>query len=226
MVGMAGGGMMSLTEASRLLGVGSEQVRRYVRRGLLPAAKIANAWLLPAADVHALASCPPRAGRPLSQTAAWRSIFAASVMFDDPNRYANRGALSRHTGGAGMIAALLARSDVVVSGMHAASVYVDMLDPLADAAQIYVEEGLAARSGNNHPIHAMAADPLGRVLVRAVRPEAWHNLRAHCTPAGETHATLPVSSLCAPGAAVALDLCNSPHPREQRVAGAIIENLP
>ena len=47
--------MVSLADAARVLGVGAEQVRRYVRRGLLPAVKIAHVWVLPAADVYALA---------------------------------------------------------------------------------------------------------------------------------------------------------------------------
>ena len=100
--------MLSLAEASHVLGVGPEQVRCYLHRGLLPAAKIANAWVLPAAEVHALAEVPPRGGRPLSQAAAWRSILAGSVDFDDPCSYANRGVLARYSGGSGMVAALLA----------------------------------------------------------------------------------------------------------------------
>ena len=82
--------MLSLAEASRVLGVGPEQVRRYLHRGLLPAAKIANAWVLPAAEVHALAEAPPRGGRPLSQAAAWRNILGGSVDFGRPGRSRTR----------------------------------------------------------------------------------------------------------------------------------------
>lgn len=60
--------MMSLAEAGRVLGIGAEQVRRYLHRGLLPAAKIANVWVLPAAEVHALAEAPPRGGPPAVTT--------------------------------------------------------------------------------------------------------------------------------------------------------------
>ena len=94
---MGGNGMVSLTEAASGLGVAAEQVRRYVRRGLLPATKIANA------------------------------------------------------------------------------------------------------------------------------PDNWRVLRAHSAAVDKPHRTLAAGSLCAPAAAVALDLCASRNPREQRVADAIIE---
>ena len=217
--------MMSLAEAGRVLDVGPEQVRRYLHRGLLPAVKIANAWILPAAEVHALAEAPPRGGRPLSEAAAWRSILAGSADFDDPHRYANRGVLTRYSGGAGMVSALLASPDVVVSGMHAAAVYVDLLDPLPDEAQIYIEEGWQQRAESLHPLRGLAADPLGRVLVRVLSPDSWAVLQAHCAAAAPPKRPRGVAPLVAPAAAVALDLCASPHPREQRVADAIIEGL-
>ena len=194
-------------------------------RGLLPAAKIANAWVLPAAEVHALAEVPPRGGRPLSQAAAWRSILAGSVDFDDPCRYANRGVLARYSGGAGMVAVLLGCPDVVVSGMHAAGAYVDLLDPLPDEAQVYIEEGWQQRAGSRHPMRGLAADPLGRVLVRALSPDNWRILREHSAAAGPLQRQGSEVPHVAPAAAVALDLCVSPHPREQRVADAIIEGL-
>ena len=217
--------MFSLAEASRVLGVGPEQVRRYLHRGLLPAAKIANAWVLPAAEVHVLAEAPPRGGRPLSQAAAWRSILAGSVDFDDPCRYANRGVLVRCSGGTGMVSALLGCPDVVVSGMHAAGAYVDLLDPLPDEAHVYIEDGWPQRADSRHPMRGLAADPLGRVLARALSPDNWHTLRAHSAAARPLQRQGSEGPLLAPAAAVALDLCVSPHPREQRVADAIIEEL-
>lgn len=216
--------MMSLAEAAHVLGVGAEQVRRYLHRGLLPAAKIANAWVLPIAEVHALAEAPPRGGRPLSQAAAWRSILAASVDFDDPHRYENRGGLARYSAGSGMVSSLLASSEVVVSGMHAAAEYVDMLDPLADEAQLYIEQGWQQRLGAQHPMRGLAASPLGRIQVRAVAESSWEALR-ECSGVAAVRAAENGAGLVAPAPAVALDLCVSPHPREQRVGGAIIESL-
>ena len=216
--------MMSLAEAGRVLGVGAEQVRRYLHRGLLPAARVANAWLLPAGEVHALAAAPPRGGRPLSEAAAWRDILAGSVDFDDPHRYVNRGALSRYSAGSGMVAALLASPDVAVGGMHAAAAYADMLDPLADEAHLYIEQGWQQRLERPHPMYGLGADPLGRVLVRSVSADGWRSLRARCA-AGAVRRAAGGAGVVAPGSVVALDLCVSPHPREQRVAEAIIESF-
>ena len=220
--------MLSLAEAGRKLNVCPEQVRRYLHRGLLPAAKIANAWVLPAAEVHALAEAPPRGGRPLSQAAAWRSILAGSVDFDDPCSYVNRGVLARYSGGSGMVTALLASPDLIVSGMHAAAAYVDLLDPQPDEAQVYIEEGWQQRADGQHPMRGLAPDPLGRVLVRALSSDNWGILRAHCVEAGSVRGPgrgERGERLVVPAAAVALDLCASPHPREQRVADAIIEGF-
>ena len=215
---------MSLAEAGRVLGVGAEQVRRYLHRGLLPAARIANAWLLPAGEVHALAESPPRGGRPLSEAAAWRDIFAESIDFDDPHRYVNRGALGRYSAGSGMVSALLASPDVAVSGMHAAANYVDMLDPLADEAHFYIEQNWQQRLAHPHPMHGLASNQLGRVLVRSVSGDSWRLLQARSV-AGAIRLADNGAGVIAPAAVVALDLCVSPHPREQRVATAIIESL-
>ena len=215
---------MSLAEAGRVLGVGAEQVRRYLHRGLLPAARVANAWLLPAGEVHALAGAPPRGGRPLSEAAAWRDIFAESIDFEDPHRYVNRGALGRYSAGSGMVSALLASPDVAVSGVHAAANYVDMLDPLADEAHFYIEQDWQQRLEHPHPMYGLAPDQLGRVLVRSVSADSWRLLQARSV-AGAVRRADSGAGVIAPAAVVALDLCVSPHPREQRVAAAIIESL-
>ena len=222
-VGMAGIGMVSLVEAARVLGVGAEQVRRYIACGLLPAAKIAHVWVLPAADVYALAEAPPRTGRPLAQETAWRIIIGGDIDLEDPHRYTKWGSMRRYTAGTGMIADLLANPDVVVSGAHAAPSYVDLLAPLADEAQVYISAGgllddTAAASG-------LAAYPLGRVQLRAVSSACWDVLRARSVPAAVPHPTLPAGMLCAPPAAVVLDLWCSPHPREQRLAEEIANNF-
>ena len=160
----------------------------------------------------------------MSQAAAWRSILAASVDFDDPHRYENRGALARYSAGSGMVSALLGCAEVVVSGMHAAAAYADMLDPLADEAHLYIEEGWQQRLGPRHPMRGLAPSPLGRVLVRAVSGPNWEALRERSVAAAMRGAHNG-SGLVAPAPAVALDLCVSPHPREQQVAGAIIASL-
>ena len=74
-------------------------------------------------------------------------------------------------------------------------------------------------------MRGLAADPLGRVLVRVLSPDNWRILRARSAAAGPLQRQGSEVPLVAPAAAVALDLCVSPHPREQRVADTIIEGL-
>ena len=123
-----------------------------------------------------------------------------------------------------MVSSLLASSEVVVSGMHAAAEYADMLDPLPGEAQLYIEDGWQQRLGPRHPMRGLAPSPLGRVQVRAVSAAIWDALRERSVLA-DVRAAQNGAGQVAPAAAVALDLCVSPHPREQQVAGAIIESL-
>lgn len=112
---------------------------------------------------------PPRGGTSARAcTSAAGSAHALAIF-----GYANRDVLIRYRGGAGMVSALLASSEKVVSGMYAAAVYVNMLDPLSEEAQIYIEEGWQQRVDSRHPIHGLAADLPGRVLVRALSSDNW-----------------------------------------------------
>ena len=223
---MAVAGLMTLAEAGAVLGVGDEQVRRYVQRGLLPATKLARTWVVPAANVHGLKDGRPRRGRPLSQRAAWDRILSGAVDLDDPQRYVNRGAVSRWSGTAGMVAELLERSDVVVGGIHAAAVHGALLDPLPDEACVYVAEAsVNARDAGLSPMRGLAADPLGAVVARAVAAGDWARLRESATTAeGLRHPPVRSPSvLYAPPPVAALDLVVSPHPREQHAAEAILK---
>ena len=225
---MASTGFVTLAEAGSLLGVGGEQVRRYVARGLLPATKIANAWVLPAAHVDAFRAGVPRDGRPLSQRAAWDCIVSGDIDLDDPHRYINRGDLSRWKGTSGTITDLIARDDVVVSGIHAALVYGALLDPLPTEAQLYVEPQSPVISGSGLLAGiGLVPDPLGTVIVRSVGAESWNMLRTASSPCGEAtrNPGLPPSALYAPPAAVALDLALSPHPRERYAADQVVQSL-
>lgn len=58
---------LTTTDAARLLGVRPVTVRSYVARGYLSAQKFGRDWLIPRAQVEALAAHPPkRTGRPKS----------------------------------------------------------------------------------------------------------------------------------------------------------------
>lgn len=210
---------LSLSDASDRLGVGKEQVRRYVQRGLLPATKLANCWMVSAAHVEAFNAGKPNDGRPLSETNAWSCIFAGDVNLDDPHRYINRGVLTRWNGTSGAVADLLLRDDIVVSGIHASLRYGALLEPLATEAQIYVQ---ALTLGAL--MHGFSLSPLGGVCVRSVSSRTWSLLTQNPgTSVGSDLDTLSAS--CAPPAAVALDLALSKHPRERFVAEQIAESL-
>ena len=210
-----------------MLGVADEQVRRYVRRGLLPATKIAGVWAVPEAYVHGFIYSRPRRGRPLCQRAAWDRILSGEVDLDDPHRYDNRGVISRWYGTTGMVADLLNRCDVVVGGIHAAKVHGALLDPLADAAHIYVAEASMNSRCAVYPMSGLLADPLGEVVVRAVAVGDWERLCENArTAEGVRYPPVDSASvLYAPPAAAALDLASSPHPREQHAAETILKDI-
>ena len=211
-------GFLSLSEAAERLDVGKEQVRRYVHRGLLPATKLANIWVVPSSHVAALKTGRPSDGRPLSPRNAWSCIVDNDINLDDSHRYSNRGVLTRWAGTPGAIADLMLRSDIVVSGIHAAHLYGALLPPIPDETQIYVEQ-----STTTDVMDGFAADPLGRVTVRTVDSENWRTLQeASKPPRNRRDKSIPVTALCAPPAAVALDLVLSQHPRERYVADKIM----
>lgn len=216
---MSSTGFMTLAEAGTVLGVGVEQVRRYIHRGLLPAAKTANIWLVPAEQVRGFKHCRPRRGRPLSERVAWEQILAGRVDLDDPHRYDSRGAVSRWHATPGMVADLLDRGDIVVGGSRAAKTHGALLDPPADAAHVYVAEASITRPDSaDSPVCGFTPDRLGPVVVRAVTGGSWRLLRDASRPAG--------AALHAPPAVAALDLATSPHPREQHAAETLLAPRP
>ena len=214
-------GFVSLSEAAERLGVGKEQVRRYVQRGLLPGTKLANIWVVPVADLQAFRHAKPRGGRPLSAATAWAQIIAGDVNLDDPHRYINRGVLTRWAGAPGGIADLLADDSIVIGGIHAAQIYGALLAPLPNEAQIYIE-----RSTTIDVMMDFVPDPLGGVVVRSVDTAIWQELQEASNSLGvQRSMNVPETALCAPPAAVALDLVPSKHPREQYVADVIMDSL-
>lgn len=214
-----------LRDAARILGVGAEQVRRYVHRGILPAEKIGNVWLTDAAHVRGLRFAPPRSGRPLAPQAAWASILAGNIDIDDPWRHANRGEITRWHAATDQIADLLCHPDVIVSGVHAAQVRGALLDPVPDEAQIYVAATTDAdRTGS---LDGLTRSGFGSLLVRCVDPSAWPQLHAASSPAPDPDRLQfgSPATRYAPPPLVALDLAVSPHPREQDQAEAIARSL-
>lgn len=221
----------SLAEAGGVLGVGGEQVRRYVQRGILPGVKMGNAWVVPSAHVRGLAAGRPRRGRPISERSAWERIAAGDVDIENPQKYANRGRLARWSARPGPFSDFIGADGVVVSGIRAASaLYGALLEPAPCEAQVYVSEALLAgdRMSPDHILYGLDPDPLGGVLIRAVGEEAQDIFEGAVRRAGrgniskQFESSLPDGALCAPPAAVALDLAVSEHPRENDAAWAVV----
>ena len=56
--------VMGTQEAAAKYKVHPETLRRWIKRGLLPATRIGNAWVLEESDLDRLLADPPTPGRP------------------------------------------------------------------------------------------------------------------------------------------------------------------
>lgn len=209
--------LVTAPEAADAMGVTAEQVRRYVRSGLLPATKKAGVWLLPGSHVDALAGRRPNGGRPLSCAAAWRHILAGSVDMADPYRYRNRGLVTRLSGSPVQVQQVLQHPDIMIGGIHAGMLHGAMLGPLPDEAQFYLPLSAASRVPEHmRPWSWLAPDPIGEVVARVVPDDLWPRLVTASVPA---HGDPPVegapAARYAPAALAMLDLAVSPHARER-----------
>ena len=209
MASLADAGLMTAAEAGAVIGVTRQSPPLYVQRGLLPGTKLANGmWVVPAGYVYGFKR--PARARPLVQQRAWDCVLEGRPDPDNPHLYAYRGAVSRWSGDADAVTALLERHDVVVGGVHAAVVDGAQLHSRPDAAHVYVAEEAMNGCLSGGLVRGLVADPLGEVVVRAVATDSWQRLRrATRTEGGVSYA---------PGAAAALDMLLSPHPRERQAA--------
>ena len=216
---MGAGQFLTVSEAAELMSVSTEQVRRYVRSGLLPAAKTAGIWLVPADHAQMLSQCRPDGGRPLSCAVAWRDILACSVTATDPYRYRNRATTTRWSSNHTQVQRVLRHRDIVIGGIHAAVVHGALLVPLPDEAQIYVSRSAANREPDHtRPWSGLTADPVGEVVARVVPDDVWPRLLAECVAAPGGRAAPVVgadNARYAPASLAVLDLATSPHPRER-----------
>ena len=218
--------LVPLRVAAEMLGVGVEQVRRYIQRGVLPGDKFGSVWLTSAAHVRALEFAPPRAGRPLTADAAWDAILAGDIDLNDPWRYANRGRLSRWAASWGAVGDLVCRSDIIVSGVHAARVFGALMDPAPKEAHVYVPESALQRTRDdlNGALSCLVPYGFGTVQVHAVPDSSWDRVVAACPRVDEYAAPrwATANTRYVPKSAVALDLVVSPYAREQDIADALM----
>ena len=205
--------LVSIVEAARLLEIGVEQARRYVRNGDLPAVRFGNSLAVPRAYVLGLRRGRPSRGRPLSPKNCWEKIANDDVDIDNPFRYRNRGVLSRWNINSADLSEAEKNPEVIVSGVAAGHHYGALLAPLPDAGVLYIRLSEFA-DPTEDPFGPLGAarggDPFTKVDVRVVADDYWDiAIQASDYSNGIRYA---------PPAAAALDLAVSPDPREQDVA--------
>ncbi len=206
-----GSDLLSLADASALLGVSSERVRQLVVAGDLPGVRFGNAWAVPRDSIDARRQVSNRRGRPLSARRVWEQIALGDVDLSNVSRYRNRGEVRRHEMSATDLDYLCGRGGVLVSGVAAAVEFGELLQPVAGEADLYVSAEIYEQLG---ALVAAVPDQLGGVAIRSIPVDVWASAIAQ--PRSGT------GRAYAPRAAVALDLMESGDPRHWVAAENLI----
>lgn len=206
--------LVSLADASQLLGVSSERVRQLVVAGDVPGVRFGNAWAVPRDAIAARRQVSNRRGRPLGESRAWQAIASGDVDLSNVSRYRNRGVVERYSMSAADAAYLVSDLGAIESGASGAVVHGELLQVEGAEQDLYVSrrthDGLAS-------VVAAVEDPLGSVVLRVVSDEAW--------PEVEVLASNPDGGrLVAPSAAVALDLMDSGDARHWVAAERLVRH--
>jgi hypothetical protein len=196
--------LLSLADASALLGVSAERVRQLVVAGDLPGVRFGNAWAVPLSSVEARGVASNRRGRPLSSLRAWEAIADGDVDLSNVSRYRNRGQVHRYEMSAADLAFVAAQEQALVSGVAAAIGFGELLQAEGVKRNLYVSAALHAQFGS---LVAAVPDQLGEVVVRVVGDDEW-GFVASIAEDGDD----PEVRFAARGA-VALDLMGSGDPR-------------
>lgn len=191
--------LVSLADASQLLGVSSERVRQLVVAGDLPGVRFGNAWAVPRDAVAARRQVSNRRGRPLGEGRAWEAIGSGDVDLSNVSRYRNRGVVKRYSMSAADAAYLVSDLGAVESGVVGAVLHGELLQAEGAEQDLYIRHRVYAGLASSI---AAVDDPLGSVVLRIVSNEVWP----------DTEALTFISEdgrLVAHAAAVALDLMDS-----------------
>jgi len=207
--------LLSLADASALLGVSSERVRQLVVAGDLPGVRFGNAWAVPRDAVAARRQVSNRRGRPLAAGRAWEVIAAGDVDLSNVSRFRNRGLPHRYSMSGADVEHLSSRPRVLVSGVRAAIAYGELLQEDAAEVDLYMAKSELDNMGS---VVAAVPDPLGSVVIREVDDDAL---------AAATAASLSDAEgvMFAPRAAVALDLVESGDPRHWVAAEHLVASV-
>lgn len=196
--------LLSLADASALLGVSPERVRQLVVGGQLPGVKFGNAWAVPRDALAARRWQPGRRGRPLSPMRAWVRLLAGGVDLAERSQFLHRAELFRYEMSRADLDTLSARYPVMVSGVAGAIEHGEPLIRSGSGGDLYVPESFHERLPQ---LVVMFADPLGSVSIRVVPEDAWRMLGEALSDLGHGR------PIVAPRSAVALDLLDSGDPR-------------
>jgi len=217
--------LLSVQDAARRLGIEPMSVRRHINAGSLSANKRGRDWLIDPASVERLARQRHGRGRALAPHMAWATLLLASDRGDDAQaiagnvRYRSRAAawlaanpLAEHADRLraratperfdihpAEAARLLAREDVMPTGISAARPY----QLIGGGGEVEVYAPAAARTAilNKHALSPAS----GPALIRWIRDDLWPQI-----PRREDGS--------APERAVLVDLLENNDPRARRVA--------
>ena len=206
--------LLSLADASALLGVSSERVRQLVVAGDLPGVRFGNAWAVPRDSIDARRQVSNRRGRPLSARRVWDAIASGEVDLSNVSRYRNRGEVHRYEMSASDLGFVSLQTGVIVSGVAAANSFGELLQAEPGEADLYVSASLHDELGS---LVAVVADQFGGVALRVVPDDVWDQVESLASNRDEA------GQRFAPRAAVALDLMESGDPRHWVAAEHLIE---
>lgn len=204
--------LVSLADASQLLGVSSERVRQLVVAGDLPGVRFGNAWAVPRDAIAARRQVANRRGRPLGEKRVWQAIESGEVDLSNVSRYRNRGAVKRYSMSVADAAYLVSDLGAVESGVAAAGFLGQLLQAEGAEVDLYVPNQVHEQLGSDV---ALVEDSLGSVVLRVVSDEVWPDLEASAVRSD-------AGRLVAPPAAVALDLMDSGDPRHWVAAEQLV----
>lgn len=220
--------LLSISEAARELHVNPSRARSLVASGELVGVKVGGRWLVDGAAVADRRRKARSAGRPLSPSNAWGSLFISSgedASWLGPQtlwrvrqslkarglnelkpRLVHRAEPRRFIAHPGELKRLGSRPDLARSGISAAAAY--GLDLVAGAEiDGYVRAGDLAAIEGEHALEP-AGGMEGNVLLRVVPDPAWH-----------------LSGRLAPLAAVAIDLSEEADARSIRAGKKAINRI-
>jgi hypothetical protein len=195
--------LVSLADASSILGVSSERVRQLVIAGQLPAQRFGNAWAVSMDAIVARRQSSLPGGRPLGAVQAWHEIVAGDVDLSWPGRYQRRAEIVRCEMSRSGLESLPRAAGALASGVRGAIAFGASLIA-SDVHDVYLSR---SAFGHLDSTVALVRAPFGPVRLRVVDDDAW--------------AIIPLGA-SAPRGAIALDLLDSADPRHWIAAEELV----